>query len=205
MVGLCELPDFIVACERDVYFLNQETKEDEVDLEWKAHSDKSHDDLYREHGDVIDLVKSYVESETHAEWVSEEGDEAGIIATTVEEMDEILLYTDRVISGSATLAYLRSTVYMRFTHSDFHKGSSLRRVCEKLGVSKGEVFAIGDSQNDLGMLDADYAAKIACPANAVSVVKKRVSVMNGIVASMPASEGTLEALHFYFGEESMDY
>ena len=121
-----------------------------------------------------------------------------IKTTDLEEIEEIMkqvyLHTDHI----ADLSYLRSTIYMRFTHAEYHKGSSLQYVCKELQVEAKDVFVMGDGENDLGMLDQEVAAMIACPENAVYEVKRRVEEVGGIIAGKPVSGGVVQALEAFY-------
>ena len=67
-------------------------------------------------------------------------------------------------------------------------------VARQLGLSADKTFAIGDSHNDLDMLDPAMASLLACPGNACDEVKTRVSSLGGYVSEGVASVGTIEAL-----------
>jgi hypothetical protein len=49
------------------------------------------------------------------------------------------------------------------------------------------------------MLHPTFAAKIACPSNALAPIKMTVQSHGGFVANRPASEGMMEALAHFFG------
>lgn len=72
-----------------------------------------------------------------------------------------LPYTDLTTSMKSNMEILQSSV---------NKGSSLTLLCEKLGVKKDEVMAIGDSRNDITLLGAAGTALAA--ANACDDLKK---------------------------------
>lgn len=190
-------PHFIVSREREVYYLDEERGWIE-DQPWKQECVEKHEELFARENKAISTVKEFVLNETDAEWVSILGDPAGLIATSLEEMERILEVVHQEIEHIPDLAILRSTVYMRFTHAEFHKGTSLQHVARLLGVSRENTFAIGDGENDLGMLSYDYAGKVACPANADQVVLERVREIGGYIARQETSIGTKEALEYFF-------
>jgi HAD superfamily hydrolase (TIGR01484 family) len=72
------------------------------------------------------------------------------------------------------------------------KGSALLKVCEVFGVEPGEVVAVGDSGNDIPMLDGRYGFKPATVQNAEDSVKKLVERLGGYVASKPRGAGVAE-------------
>lgn len=199
-IDLCKIahkPDFIVSREREIQYFNAKTRLYDLDEKWKLSCETQHDAIYLREADTLKLVKNFVESETKAKWISEPGDEAGVIATSIEEMDYILNYIDKLLLKVEDLKYLRSTVYMRFTHVAFHKGTSLQSVANKLGVGATKIVSVGDGDNDLGMLDLCFSSHIACPSNATDRVKKQVKEQGGYLAEGEASQGVYEALsHF---------
>ena len=192
------MPDFIISREREVFFYSADSKSFEVDERWRRSCVDAHDSLFKEESKVIQRVREYVEHSTNAQWVSELGDEAGMIAESEEEMDKILAEVNAHIKFVDNLEYLHSTIYMRFTHREFHKGTSLQHVARRWGYGAPQTFAMGDGPNDLGMLDSRYAGMLACPANAVEVVKHRVHASGGFVAEKDVSFGVIGALEYFF-------
>jgi hydroxymethylpyrimidine pyrophosphatase-like HAD family hydrolase len=191
------LPDFMVARERELYTPGALSRWHPVE-DWNKRSEKDHKKVYRRSKKFINVVREYVESETRAKWISEVGDPAGIIANSVAEMAGIVEFIDTQIGDHENLGYLRNTIYLRFSHKDYHKGSSLAEIARRCGVAKEQVFAIGDGHNDIDMLHRDYAHMIACPANADEEVKQHVSEQGGYICEQRASLGAIEALGHFF-------
>lgn len=88
----------------------------------------------------------------------------------------------------------RNRSMLVFRHADICKGRALLRLANKLGVDACEVLAIGDSDNDRGMLDGRYEFEPGCPANAEAAIAEAVRSHGGIVASQPNGRGILEIL-----------
>lgn len=191
------LPDFLIAREREIYTPGQFGRWVSV-KEWNGRSEKDHRRMFRKSRKALKEIRAYVEGETNARWVSEEGDPAGVIASSVEEMAEIISFVDPYCEESRMLGYLRNTIYMRFSHRDYHKGSSLAEVARRCGVEKDDIFAIGDGHNDLDMLDRGVADMVACPANADEDVKQHIIANGGYVCKLPTSKGVIEAMHHFF-------
>ena len=74
------------------------------------------------------------------------------------------------------------------------KGCALRHVGDGLGLAPEEVLAIGDSLNDLSMLDGRHGLRAACVGNADPVVKEAVVKSGGLVAEKPGGEGVVEII-----------
>jgi hydroxymethylpyrimidine pyrophosphatase-like HAD family hydrolase len=92
------------------------------------------------------------------------------------------------------LAYQRNTIYLRFTHRDFDKGSALAELARQLGLPASSLFAAGDNYNDLSMLRRSVAHHLACPANALPAVQAQVAAEGGHLLPAPASRGMAHAL-----------
>lgn len=191
------LPDFLVAREREIYTPGEFNRWVPV-AEWNKRSEKDHKKVYRKARKFLKVVQSYVENETDAQWVSEDGDPAGIVAKSVEEMAKILAFIDPQLGRYENLGYLRNTIYLRFSHKDYHKGTSLVEVARRCGVEREQVFAIGDGHNDIDMLRREYAGMIACPGNADDEVKDHVREQGGYVCDARASLGVIEAFEHFF-------
>jgi hydroxymethylpyrimidine pyrophosphatase-like HAD family hydrolase len=71
-------------------------------------------------------------------------------------------------------------------------------VASTLGIERESIFAIGDSHNDLEMLDVRIAAMVACPANAVAEIKEHLRAQDGYLSTAAYSAGVCEALRNFF-------
>ena len=191
------LPDFMVARERELYTPGDYGRWKPI-TEWNKRSEKDHKKMFKKSKRLLKEIRSYVEESTNARWVSEEGDPAGVVATSHEEMDEIIAHIDERKSKVEMMGYLRNTIYMRFSHKDYHKGSSLAEITRRCDLDSSQVFAIGDGHNDIDMLHKDYAGMIACPANSSQAVKQHVEGQGGYLCKQPASLGVVEALRHFF-------
>lgn len=78
--------------------------------------------------------------------------------------------------------------FLEFSHPQATKGDALAYLTGYFGVKREEIMAVGDSYNDLEMLE--YAGLGVVVANAREDVKK----MAGYVTSAPYGEGVVEAL-----------
>lgn len=96
------------------------------------------------------------------------------------------------------LSWQRNSIYLRFSHRDYHKGSALSALAALHGLGPAACFAIGDSHNDLEMLDPQHAAMCACPANSVPEITAKVSREGGYLCQQSHAAAVLEALAAYF-------
>lgn len=191
------LPDWVVVREREILEPNAFGRWAAVG-DWNRRCEKEHDRLFRHARKLLKVIRREVEEHTGARWITEDGDPAGIIARTEEEMEWIARRVAELARDEPLLGWQRNTIYLRFGHRNYHKGSSLAEVARHHGLGPERVFAAGDSHNDLDMLDTAVAAMLGCPANAVPEVWSRVTGQGGHAAQAPHSEGVIEALERWF-------
>jgi hydroxymethylpyrimidine pyrophosphatase-like HAD family hydrolase len=115
-------------------------------------------------------------------------------------MDHLCEFIDTEIAAikSQLLAYERNSIYLRFAHAQYNKGSALTELREQLGIPAERTFAIGDNHNDLTMLTGGAAGMVACPANTVADVAAAVKGAGGYIAKRPAGAGVAEAIAHFF-------
>ncbi len=190
-VGLA--PDFIIAREHLIYTRNRVGRW--VDLgEWNALCQRRHDAFYHGHRRFFRDVRAFIERDGRGVWIEEAGDPAGLISRTEDDMAEVIAFIEAQRGDWPELGYQRNTIYLRFTHRDFDKGSALAELARQLGVAPDSILAAGDNFNDLSMLRREVAHHLVCPSNALPEVKQQVTAEGGRVASLPASRGVAEAL-----------
>lgn len=74
------------------------------------------------------------------------------------------------------------------------KGKTLRKTLQILRISPLQTLCIGDSHNDLEMLDGRYGFKSACPFNAEDIVKEIVLKNNGYISRYNYGRGVAEII-----------
>jgi len=190
------LPDFVVAREREVYFPGQFGRW-VPDENWNGRCDRDHVKLFKKSKRVLAKIQKFIESKTEAKWVSVEGDAAGIVASSDIEMNGIQAYIEG-LSKNENLTFERNSIYLRFSHRDYNKGTGLLQAAERWGISSDRILAVGDNFNDLSMLQPQICDACGCPANSVEEVKRFVENRGGKVAGKIASEGVIEILGHYF-------
>ncbi|CAG7627344.1 HAD family hydrolase [Paenibacillus allorhizosphaerae] len=90
---------------------------------------------------------------------------------------------------------VRNVAGIAIRHASAGKGPVLLEVCRKLGIAPPELLAIGDSCNDLSMLDGRLGFAAAVPGNAESEVKAAVQAIGGYIANGRFGEGVAEAVN----------
>lgn len=191
------LPDWVVVREREIMLPNSDGRWLPL-ADWNRRCEKEHARLFRHARKLLKEIRREIEEHTGARWITEDGDPAGIIARTEEEMAWIAGRVAELARDEPLLGWQRNTIYLRFGHRRYQKGSSLAEVARHHGVASDHVFAAGDSHNDLDMLDTAVAAMLGCPANAVPEVRARVIAQGGHAASALHSAGVIEALERWF-------
>ena len=195
--GFPFLPDWVVAREREIYFPGGDGRWLPHDA-WNRSCESQIHGLFKSARKLLDAIRHQVEESTGAQWLAMDGEPAGIIARTEEEMEWIVKKFERLVRDEPRLGWQRNSIYLRFGHRDFQKGSSLSEVARHYGLGSPRCFAIGDSHNDMEMLDPAHAAMAACPGNAVAAVKQHVTAVGGYVATALHGSGVIEAVRHFF-------
>ena len=120
--------------------------------------------------------------------------EVADLSVEVEAPDKILLlahvpdiaHAVRVPAGLVALA--STPTHLEVTRAEVDKGDALRRLCMTRGISPGDVAAMGDGRNDLGMLA--FAGTAVAPANA----HPEVRAMADLITASNDEDGVAEAL-----------
>jgi HAD superfamily hydrolase (TIGR01484 family) len=196
ITGFPVRPDFALTSEREVFRWTGATWEDFGG--WNSRCREEHDTLFASSVALLEQIEQHLESATAARLYYEENRFSGVVSTTDAEMDEICRFLEARRSEFPDFAYQRNSIYLRFCHSAYHKGTALAELQRLTGISKEETFAVGDNFNDLPMLSLAYARFLACPSNAVEEVKTAVRNQGGFVAFEDSGLGVYEALRHFF-------
>ena len=192
------LPDFVVTREREIYFPGQFGRWVPHE-EWNRQCEKDHHRLFRRCRRMLGKIRRFVEEETAGRWVSVEGDAAGIVASSGEEMDRIQEFVEKIANHSK-LTFERNSIYLRFSHVKYRKGTGLLEAAERWGIAPEQILAVGDNFNDLSMLQPEVCEACGCPANALPEVKDFVAGRGGKVAQREGSVGVMEVMKHYFDQ-----
>jgi hypothetical protein len=195
------LPDWVVAREREIYLADRSGG-------WLPHApwnrlcDQEVHGLFQRAARLMAHIRREVEEHTGAQWMEWQGEPAGVIARTEEEMAWIVNHVTPFAAEEPHLSWQRNSIWLRFGHRDFHKGSSLSEVARIHRLPTQYCFAMGDSHNDMDMLDPAHAGMTACPANAVEEIQAKVRSSGGLVTTTVHGQGVIEALRHYFRRET---
>ena len=193
-------PDFILTSERDVHRPGSNGTRWEPFGDWNQRCAVAHAELFTSPESILNDVVQFVNSKTTARIIHENGGPAGLLASSDEEMDQVVAFIEEARSRQPHFNYQRNTVYLRFCHADYHKGAVLGELARLLNIERDEIFAAGDHHNDVSMLDGSVAGMTACPSNAVAEVKNAVKASGGFVAERPHGAGVYDALRHFLNE-----
>jgi hydroxymethylpyrimidine pyrophosphatase-like HAD family hydrolase len=191
------LPDWVVAREREIY-LPAGSGRWMPHAPWNQRCEKEIHGLFKRLRKLLARIRHEVEEHTGAQWLELEGEPAGLISRTEEEMEWIVERIAPLVADEPHLSWQRNSIYLRFGHRDFQKGSSLGEIARIHRLNAASCFAMGDSHNDVEMLDPAYAGMAACPANSVDVIREKVTATGGLITRGIHGAGVIEALEHYF-------
>ena len=191
-------PDYAIVEERDIYHR-------EADGSWKPfgnwneRSMQVHDELFRLAGPLLSEVLAFLERFEGVQTLFDKGRFIGAVTANNDDMDRLCTFLDKLRAGLPVFSYQRNTIYVRFCHEAYSKGTALGELARLLGIPRDAIFAAGDHHNDIPMLDGSFARWVACPSNSCEEVKLTVRTAGGYLAKGAASAGVVEALeHFGF-------
>jgi len=191
------LPDWLVTREREIYFPNK-SGQWQPHAPWNNHCAGEIHKLFHNSRKLLAHIRHEIEQHTAANWLEIADEPAGVIARSEEEMAWIVAHITPLVATDPGLAWQRNSIYLRFGHRAFHKGSSLSEIARLYQLPAAACFAMGDSHNDLEMLDPAHAGMTACPANAVAEVIAHVTTTGGLITRTVHGAGAIDALDHYF-------
>ncbi|MES2476319.1 MAG: HAD-IIB family hydrolase [Verrucomicrobiota bacterium] len=191
------LPDWVIAREHELFHPNPFGRW-LPDASWNKRCAKELHQLFKHSHKLLAHLRHEIEHHTGAQWIELEGEPAGIISQTEEEMEWIVDHISPIAAAEPNFSWQRNSIYLRFGHREIQKGSSLAHVAGLYQLPVDRRFAIGDSHNDLEMLDPANTGMTACPANSVDDIKRKVLATGGLLTRSSHAYGAIEALHHYF-------
>jgi HAD superfamily hydrolase (TIGR01484 family) len=193
-------PEYIISLEREIYRHIPSGRWEHFS-DWTELGRTQQEELMFQCQESLQEVYKQAVRHRGVTVVHEEEAFVGLIIPEEKIMCRFVLELEEICRNFPKFSFQRNTVYLRFSHADYHKGSTLVELCRLINLSQEAVLAIGDSYNDLPMLDGEAAAMCACPANAVAAVKQAVSQAGGFVASRTYAAGVVEAIDHFRGRE----
>ena len=189
-------PDFLLTNEREIYRRTNDGHWTSYG-DWNSISRRRHGELFEQALEMFAFVERLAQESEQITILYEEELPAGLVTSSEEVMEIVACTIQREAERLPDFSFQRNSIYLRFCHRDYHKGSALGELCRLEGIEPDAVFAAGDHFNDLSMLDGSFAKMTACPANAIDPVKQLVLRSQGYIADKCWADGIAEALEFY--------
>ncbi len=130
--------------------------------------------------------------DTRAGWFS-------LVYDDVEQAREAEKLLERLAAPHPELTVNRNFVFVGFIPRNGTKGKAVRFLAEILNIPTKRVMTIGDSINDIDMLNGKYGFFPVAVANAEPEIKEAVLKAGGMVTNRSASEGVAEAIEWALG------
>jgi HAD superfamily hydrolase (TIGR01484 family) len=191
-------PDFLIVNERHVYERRGQSWQGWSG--WNERCDQHHEDLFARSRALFQSLAEWAQTGPGVQLLPTVHAPQGLITHDEETMELTAAWLDARRNEHPEFSYQRNSIYLRFCHHAYHKGSALEHLREDLGLAASHTLAAGDNHNDLGMLDGISAGLVTCPANAVTEVRQAVHQLGGYVSPHPFGEGTADGI-FHFLEK----
>ncbi|NJK90592.1 MAG: HAD family phosphatase [Blastochloris sp.] len=189
-------PDWVVLVEREIHrIINQ--RQEPLPC-WNRRCQETHDDLFHRAAPQLQQTRRDLAHFPDLQLITDIGSPLGLIAASPEQADEVQTALEPLLRAFPEMHSVRNSVYFRFAHIDFQKGSCLARIAQEEGIPPENCFAAGDHLNDLPMLDPRHAHQLCCPSNAVPAVQAQVRLHQGHVSRQSTHLGVVEALEQFF-------
>jgi len=192
-------PDFLLINEREVYH-RQDNGIWAALGDWNEICRVRHGSLFAQATGIFASIERLAERKAGFTMLYEEEQPVGLVTEDEATMEAVVGEIEREAAWLPDFHYQRNTIYLRFCHRDYHKGSALGELCRVLEIEPEFVLAAGDHFNDLSMLDGTYAKLTACPSNAIAAVKHVVERTGGYIARQPSGDGVAEAIRYFQGK-----
>lgn len=193
-------PHYVLTNEREIFRRSADHRDHDGWEDFGAWNERcalEHDEAFERSGGFFEEIRTYASGNRRVQIIEDGPIPEGLVADSERAMDEVIEYIEATRRDYPLLGYQRNTVYLRFCHINYHKGSALTELARLLDIPRDRIFAVGDNHNDLPMLDGVSAAMVACPVNAIREVKETVRAADGYIARHRAGAGVVEALaHF---------
>ena len=190
-------PDFILTTEREVFRPGTNGEKWEPFGDWNERCAHDHAELFSSSQSTLAEVVDFVTQKTKAQLLYHTEGLEGLRAANEEEMDRIVEFIEQARDPESKFHYQRNTIFLRFCHADYHKGTALAELARLIEVPRENIFAAGDHHNDISMLNGQVAGMPSCPANAIEEVKTAVRDAGGYVAKRNHGAGVREALEHF--------
>jgi HAD superfamily hydrolase (TIGR01484 family) len=186
-------PDYVLTSERELFHRDPSGKW--VDYgDWNQRCAADHDALFQQASPLLADIHARFDAVPWAHFEYDGERMVGIVTESDAQMDDVCAFLENERLRIPGFNFMRNTVYLRFCHEAYSKGTALGELTRLIGMERQNIFAAGDHYNDISMLDGRFAKWVTCPGNACEPVKRLVRNAGGYVAEGTASFGIVEAL-----------
>jgi hypothetical protein len=119
---------------------------------------------------------------------------ATLICESAEQASALRAWVAPQLAAEADLLCNQNVQLLQIVDAQTGKGPLLSMLAGLRGFSSSQVLAVGDSVNDVGMLDGSHGFHAATVGNAGAEIRDLVRAGNGYVASRPNGHGVTEIL-----------
>ena len=165
--------------------------------DWNKRCAEDHDWLFSQASPLLADIHAEFDEKDWAHFEYDGERMVGIVTDSDAQMDRVCAFLERERVRVPGFNFMRNTIYLRFCHEAYSKGTALGELARLTGIAREEIFAAGDHFNDIPMLDGRFAQWVACPGNAVDAVKRAVREAGGCIAQGECSTGVVEALRHF--------
>jgi HAD superfamily hydrolase (TIGR01484 family) len=203
-------PHFLIANEYEIYVLDGQKYEPLI---------KHNESIRKAWFEILPVAKSIIESELRR--LTREGIfvKRNIPGEDIYQRGMIDLWFHNIQDAIAEEAFLNSLILehsiplicnrnfqlVQLLHARAGKGNTLKVAADYFKISPSNVLAIGDSSNDLSMLDGKLGFQPATVANADESIKRIVTTRGGYVASKPYGAGVIEIVDTFIFARAKNY
>lgn len=198
------VPHFAIPLEKYCYqIVNGKAVEDEAMARWNEERREESRRVVEEiilprAREVLKLLKDLGLSptrwvlDTRAGWFS-------LVYETVEQACQAEKVLEEFAKSLPEVTVNRNFLFVGFIPRNGTKGKAVKFLAEILGIAPERVMTIGDSINDLDMLNGEYGFFPVAVANAEPEIKEVVRKAGGMITAKPASDGVAEAVEWALG------
>jgi hydroxymethylpyrimidine pyrophosphatase-like HAD family hydrolase len=185
-------PEWVILIEREIHRVANRSLIGQSD--WNRRCHDVHAELFHRADVMLEQMRRDLGRFEGLQIIRDVGSPLGLIAASEEQAAEVHLALEPLYQAHPDLHAVRNSVYFRFAHVDYHKGSCLALIQAEEQIPPERTIAAGDNLNDLPMLDRRYAHHLICPSNSLPEVKDQVLAHGGFIASLPSDKGIVEGL-----------
>lgn len=138
------------------------------------------------------------------EAVRNHGTEITIVAKTIAHADAIMFTLNDWKVEISGLACNRNQRVVALMHTAYNKGVIMRRLMQLQDWHRSNVLSIGDSINDITILDGRTSQHVTAPANAEDPIKKLIEKNEGFVSDQPYGWGALHGVQMLLLKHEQD-